>query len=173
MKKEEEASLELGFYNQHTVFPSRPPEILIYHPKKSQFKYRNTRTMISMPNILNILFLLMAITGLILYDITSVSSDAVSASSLPLLLPDGGKEFIEPEKSCDRSRMILTERHGFISSGPDSSNYTQNTHCEWLIKPSWSTKNDSNLSDTKDTGILILPNLLKKTLSNLYALIYK
>ena len=36
-------------------------------------------------------------------------------------------------KSCDKSRQVLTENHGFIEDGI-ALNYTQNTHCEWLIK---------------------------------------
>ena len=152
MLEEEKGRLELRFLNSHTVFPARPPEILIYYPKKTQCRQRNTRTMISMPNILNIAFLLMVMFGLILYDIASVSSDAVSASSLPPLLQGGKKEILEPEKSCDRSRVVLKESHGFISSGPEFSNYTQNTHCEWLIKSSRSSSNNSNLSDSNAIG---------------------
>ena len=152
MLEEEKRRLELQFLNSHTVFPARPPEILIYYPKKTQCKQRNTRTMISMPNILNIAFLLMVMFGLILYDIASVSSDTVSASSLPPLLPGGREEIIEPEKSCDRNRVVLRENHGFISSGPEFSNYTQNTHCEWLIKSSGSSNNNSNLSDRNAKG---------------------
>lgn len=152
MLEEEKGRLELRFLNSHTVFPARPPEILIYYPKKTQCRQRNTRTMISMPNILNIAFLLMVMFGLILYDIASVSSDAVSASSLPPLLQGGKEEILEPEKSCDRSRVVLKESHGFISSGPEFSNYTQNTHCEWLIKSSLSSNNNSNLSDRNAIG---------------------
>ena len=37
-------------------------------------------------------------------------------------------------KSCDKSRQVLTENHGFIQDGITTVNYTQNTHCEWLIK---------------------------------------
>ena len=161
MMKEEEGRLKLGFLNSHTVFPSRPPEIFIYYPKKMQCKQRNTRTMISMPNILNIAFLLVAIFGLILYDISSVSSDSVSASSLPPLLPRGLKESKEPEKSCDRSRMVLQESHGLISSGPEFSNYTQNTHCEWLIKPSESSNNNSKMSAKNVKGKIKYSNVIK------------
>ncbi|XP_046398520.1 multiple epidermal growth factor-like domains protein 8 [Ischnura elegans] len=35
---------------------------------------------------------------------------------------------------CDRSRKILTESWGVITDGPPGSNYTQDSHCEWLIK---------------------------------------
>ena len=160
MLEEEQGRLELRFLNSHTVFPARPPEILIYYPKKTQCKQRNTRIMISMPNILNIAFLLMAMFGLMLYDIASVSSDTVSASSLPPLLPGGSEEITEPEKSCGRSRMVLTESHGFISSGPEFSNYTQNTHCEWLIKSSGSSNYDSNLSDRNAQGKMSSNNII-------------
>ena len=37
-------------------------------------------------------------------------------------------------KSCDKSRTILNETQGFIMDGMAMTmNYTQNTHCEWLI----------------------------------------
>lgn len=35
---------------------------------------------------------------------------------------------------CDRSRKVFTEPWGIITDGPADSNYTQNSHCEWLIK---------------------------------------
>lgn len=35
---------------------------------------------------------------------------------------------------CDRSRKVFTEPWGIITDGPVDSNYTQNSHCEWLIK---------------------------------------
>ena len=165
MRKEEETHLELVLYNLQTVYHSRPPEMLIYYPKKVQFKHRNTRTMISMPNILNIAFLLVAIFGLILYDISSVSSDSVSASSLPPLLPRGLKESKEPEKSCDRSRMVLQESHGLISSGPEFSNYTQNTNCEWLIKPLESSNNSSKMSAKNVKGKIKYSKVIKRLYS--------
>ena len=37
-------------------------------------------------------------------------------------------------KSCDKSRQVLTDQHGYIVDGIATINYTQNTHCEWLIK---------------------------------------
>ena len=151
--KEEEGSLEIGFFNTHTVYPSRPPEILLYYPKKMHNKQRSTRTMISMPNILNAAFLLVVMIGLVVYDISSVSSDRVSASSSPPLLLDGGYQIKEIKKSCDRSRMVLEESHGFFSSGPEISNYTQNTHCEWLIKPTLSSNNGNKVFESKFTGI--------------------
>ena len=36
--------------------------------------------------------------------------------------------------SCDKTRKIFTESWGVISDGPKGSNYTQDSHCEWLIK---------------------------------------
>ena len=38
-------------------------------------------------------------------------------------------------ESCSKSRKLLTENFGVISDGPPLTNYTENTHCEWLIKP--------------------------------------
>ncbi|XP_055855625.1 multiple epidermal growth factor-like domains protein 8 [Episyrphus balteatus] len=35
---------------------------------------------------------------------------------------------------CDRSRKVFTEAYGEISDGPAGFNYTQDSHCEWLIK---------------------------------------
>ncbi|CAH0556746.1 unnamed protein product [Brassicogethes aeneus] len=40
---------------------------------------------------------------------------------------------------CDKSRRVFTSSWGIISDGPVGSNYTQDSHCEWLIKA-----NDSN-----------------------------
>ncbi|KAH8377850.1 hypothetical protein KR093_007479 [Drosophila rubida] len=40
---------------------------------------------------------------------------------------------------CDRSRKVFTDPYGEISDGPTGYNYTQDSHCEWLIK----AKNDS------------------------------
>ena len=37
--------------------------------------------------------------------------------------------------SCDKSRVVLTNTSGKISDGPPGFNYTQNSHCEWLIQP--------------------------------------
>lgn len=36
--------------------------------------------------------------------------------------------------SCDKSRRVFTETWGVITDGPIESNYTQDSHCEWLIK---------------------------------------
>ncbi|XP_073988408.1 multiple EGF like domains 8 isoform X2 [Rhodnius prolixus] len=35
---------------------------------------------------------------------------------------------------CDRSRKVLTKPWGIISDGPSGTNYTQDSHCQWLIK---------------------------------------
>ena len=37
------------------------------------------------------------------------------------------------KKNCDKSRLVLNDRHGFISDGLPIHNYTHKTHCEWLI----------------------------------------
>jgi len=44
-----------------------------------------------------------------------------------------------PSVPCDRSRKVFTEPYGEISDGPSGFNYTQDSHCEWLIK----ARNDS------------------------------
>lgn len=36
--------------------------------------------------------------------------------------------------SCDKTRRVFTETWGVITDGPLESNYTQDSHCEWLIK---------------------------------------
>ncbi|XP_015121638.1 multiple epidermal growth factor-like domains protein 8 [Diachasma alloeum] len=35
---------------------------------------------------------------------------------------------------CDKTRKVFTDTWGMISDGPMGSNYTQDSHCEWLIK---------------------------------------
>ncbi|CAH2066767.1 unnamed protein product, partial [Iphiclides podalirius] len=35
---------------------------------------------------------------------------------------------------CDKTRRVFTEPSGVITDGPTNSNYTQDSHCEWLIK---------------------------------------
>ncbi|KAJ2953641.1 hypothetical protein O0L34_g1253 [Tuta absoluta] len=35
---------------------------------------------------------------------------------------------------CDKTRRVFTEPNGIITDGPSNSNYTQDSHCEWLIK---------------------------------------
>ena len=83
--------------------------------------------------------------------------DGVSASSVPPSLPHGVRGELKLEKACDKTRIVLRDEHGFIASGPEFSNYTQNSHCEWLIRPfpahppgnsSKTTKNDTILSDS-------------------------
>lgn len=41
---------------------------------------------------------------------------------------------------CDKTRRIFTSTWGVISDGPIGSNYTQDSHCEWLIKANSSKK---------------------------------
>lgn len=36
--------------------------------------------------------------------------------------------------SCDKTRRVFTDSWGVITDGPLESNYTQDSHCEWLIK---------------------------------------
>ena len=43
-------------------------------------------------------------------------------------------------ESCSKSREILSADWGLISDGPPLLNYTENTHCEWLIKPNLPNK---------------------------------
>lgn len=43
---------------------------------------------------------------------------------------------------CDKTRKVFTDSWGIISDGPMGSNYTQDSHCEWLIKGT--NKNDKN-----------------------------
>ncbi|XP_050462738.1 multiple epidermal growth factor-like domains protein 8 [Cataglyphis hispanica] len=35
---------------------------------------------------------------------------------------------------CDKTRKVFADSWGIISDGPMGSNYTQDSHCEWLIK---------------------------------------
>ncbi|XP_034236737.1 multiple epidermal growth factor-like domains protein 8 [Thrips palmi] len=35
---------------------------------------------------------------------------------------------------CDKSRKVFTEPWGIVTDGPTGFNYTQDSHCEWLIK---------------------------------------
>lgn len=41
---------------------------------------------------------------------------------------------------CDRTRRVFQTSWGVISDGPIGSNYTQDSHCEWLIKANDSKK---------------------------------
>jgi hypothetical protein len=36
--------------------------------------------------------------------------------------------------SCYKSRKVFNSSWGVITDGPSGSNYTQDSHCEWLIK---------------------------------------
>ena len=36
--------------------------------------------------------------------------------------------------ACYKSRKVFTTSWGIITDGPSGSNYTQDSHCEWLIK---------------------------------------
>lgn len=35
---------------------------------------------------------------------------------------------------CDKTRQVFNTTWGVITDGPSGSNYTQDSHCEWLIK---------------------------------------
>lgn len=60
--------------------------------------------------------------------------------TLTLLLPLSSEQLhVPPPVPCDRSRKVFTEPFGEISDGPSGHNYTQDSHCEWLIK----ARNDS------------------------------
>jgi hypothetical protein len=41
---------------------------------------------------------------------------------------------------CDKTRRVFTNSWGVITDGPVGSNYTQDSHCEWLIKANDSKK---------------------------------
>ncbi|KAI4465589.1 netrin/laminin-related [Holotrichia oblita] len=41
---------------------------------------------------------------------------------------------------CDKSRRVFTNSWGVITDGPVDSNYTQDSHCEWLIKANGTNK---------------------------------
>ncbi|XP_074030037.1 multiple EGF like domains 8 isoform X1 [Leptinotarsa decemlineata] len=41
---------------------------------------------------------------------------------------------------CDKTRRVFQSSWGIISDGPVGSNYTQDSHCEWLIKANDSKK---------------------------------
>ena len=155
MIDEEDMQLKMAFYDAYPAFPTRPPEIIMVYQKKTNLNYKNTRTLISLPTLLNVLLLLAATIGLIWYDTHCLTApDVVAASSLPPpILPNGVEgESIDPEKACDKSRVILRDKHGFISSGPKFSNYTQNTHCEWLIKPTHSIDSNPQSSEQYTKG---------------------
>ena len=69
---------------------------------------------------------------------TSMKSSKAFVISLQLLILiiqlATSKEKSGKPSSCDKSRQILSENHGYIENAAASNiNYTQNTHCEWLI----------------------------------------
>ncbi|KAF7989739.1 hypothetical protein HCN44_008413 [Aphidius gifuensis] len=41
---------------------------------------------------------------------------------------------------CDKTRKVFTDTWGMISDGPMGSNYTQDSHCEWLIQANKSSQ---------------------------------
>ena len=144
--------MEPGFYDKCPAHSSRPPDPISFYTSKTQKKYKNAQgAMISFPTLYNLLLLVAAAFVLILYDTSW--SDNVSASSLPPLLSSTEGILKESRKVCDKSRIVMKARHGFISSGPKFSNYSQNTHCEWLIKPSNSFRSVGNQNDGKINSI--------------------
>ncbi|XP_058820306.1 multiple epidermal growth factor-like domains protein 8 [Topomyia yanbarensis] len=40
----------------------------------------------------------------------------------------------QQQQSCDKTRRVFTDPYGEISDGPSGFNYTQDSHCEWLIR---------------------------------------
>lgn len=50
------------------------------------------------------------------------------------LLPNTQQMHYHSSSPCDRSRKVFTAEYGEISDGPAGFNYTQDSHCEWLIK---------------------------------------
>ena len=147
----------------------RPPEI---HKSYRRMKgmNKNTRSMISTPSILIMLLLLASMMFLMVYNMKSL--EGVSASSVPPKLPHILNGASKLEKACDKTRMLLSDAHGFIASGPEYSNYTQNSHCQWLIRPipthpmkrSKALKNDEILSDSSTnnhTGSYLLAPIIR------------
>lgn len=65
-----------------------------------------------------------------------------------LLFESVSGAFFTQQSSCDRSRKILTNDYGQITDGLHS-NYTQDSHCEWLIK----AQNDSQFITLKFLSI--------------------
>ncbi|XP_049279907.1 multiple epidermal growth factor-like domains protein 8 [Anopheles funestus] len=52
---------------------------------------------------------------------------------------------MQTRQSCDKTRRIFTQSYGEISDGPAGVNYTQDSHCEWLIR----AQNDSQFITLK------------------------
>lgn len=68
----------------------------------------------------------------------------ISLIILGILLPYGTEghttqKNLHQQQSCDKTRRVFNESYGEISDGPSGYNYTQDSHCEWLIK----AQNDS------------------------------
>lgn len=59
--------------------------------------------------------------------------------SLPLVTVELALTKSSQHQSCDKTRRVFTEPYGEISDGPSGYNYTQDSHCEWLIR----AQNDS------------------------------
>ena len=101
----------------------RPPKTWHFYIQPHRHKWNKTT------NILARVFLLMSFT-------TYLGKNPIFnalASSPPKAAPD--IEGVTLQKACDKSRVVLSKEHGFVASGPEFSNYTQNSHCEWLIRP--------------------------------------
>lgn len=58
----------------------------------------------------------------------------VAVLVLLCLESDAGPQPKLIQTPCDKSRKVYTEPWGIITDGPVGSNYTQDSHCEWLIK---------------------------------------
>ena len=157
-------------YEVHPMLYSGPSsEILVLYTKKKNIQLKNTQTMISTSSNFNILLILLVVATLFIIHDTNIS-DGVFASSLPPTLPSNVDESKTREETCDKSRTILTENHGLISSGPEFSNYTQNTHCEWLIRPSLPSqfKENSPRSNNQSNTFSSYDNSSNKYLGNFF-----
>lgn len=47
---------------------------------------------------------------------------------------DSSPQVLPKQVPCDKTRKVFTDTWGMISDGPMGSNYTQDSHCEWLIQ---------------------------------------
>ncbi len=71
--------------------------------------------------------------------------------------------------SCDKSRLVFNSTKGIIQDGDSLANYTQNTHCEWLIEPSEASKFISLKfleMDTVKTRIIFVSHIFTNFLVN-------
>ena len=118
---------------------ARPPEICVKSKKRKKYAKRDLITFIG-----NLLLIWCIIDTLLLDEIFASSSPK---SPVRLTQHKQGK-------ACDKSRIVLSEDRGFISTGPEFSNYTQNSHCEWLIKPLLSRHTKNGSHQAKDENIL-------------------